>query len=142
MSAVANWLKRHRRKFVVGGAVVGGLYLVGRIAEKQIAQNQERETLRLYEKARKQNHFSATESTCTHTLAALFPTLRKVLEEKLDADKITAILRQKPSPEDKIEFWNELKVIAFSRCIVLVIGGVYLCKYRCLLKTIPNLSGH
>jgi len=126
MSAVANWLKRHRRKFVVGGAVVGGLYLVGRIAEKQIAQNQERETLRLYEKARKQNHFSATESTCTHTLAALFPTLRKVLEEKLDADKITAILRQKPSPEDKIEFWNELKVIAFSRCIVLVIGGVYL----------------
>ena len=113
---------------MVGSAVVGGLYVVGKVAERQLLKNQELETQKLFEKARKQNHFSATESTCTHTLAALFPTLRKIVEEKLDADRITAILREKPSAQDKIEFWNELKVIAVSRCVVLVVGGVYLCK--------------
>jgi len=126
MSSVVNWVKRNQRKLLVGSAVVGGLYAVGKIAERQLIKNQEIETRRLFDKARKQNHFSATESTCTHTLAALFPTLRKMVEEKLDSDRITAILREKPSPEDKLEFWNELKIIAFSRCVVLVIGGVYL----------------
>jgi len=111
---------------VVGSAVVGGLYVVGKIAERQLVKNQELETQKLLEKARKQNHFSATESTCSHTLAALFPTLRSNVEDNLDAERITKILRGKPSPEDKIEFWNELKVIAVSRCVVLVVGGVYL----------------
>jgi len=121
---------------VVGSAVVGGLYVVGKVAERQLLKNQELETQKLFEKARKQNHFSATESTCTHTLAALFPTLRKIVEEKLDADRITAILREKPSAQDKIEFWNELKVIAVSRCVVLVVGGVYL---SVMLRTQLNI---
>jgi len=125
---------------VLGGAVAGGIYLVGRIAERHMIRTQENETKKLFEKARKQNHFSATESTCTHTLAALFPTLRRIVEEKLDADRITAILREKPSPEDKIEFWTELKVIAFSRCVVLVVGGVYL---SVMLRTQLNvLAGY
>jgi len=123
---VVNWVKRNQKKLVLGSAVVGGLYVVGRIAERQLLKNQELENQKLLEKARKQNHFSATESTCAHTLAALFPTLRNIVEEKLDAESITKILRTKPSPEDKIEFWNELKVIAISRCVVLVVGGVYL----------------
>jgi len=126
MSSVVNWVKKNQRRLVVGSAVVGGIYAMGKIAERQMIKNQEIETKRLFDKARKQNHFSATESTCTHTLAALFPTLRKIVEERLDSDRITAILREKPSPEDKIEFWNELKIIALSRCVVLVIGGVYL----------------
>lgn len=136
MSSVVNWVKRNQRRLVVGSAVVGGLYLVGRVAECQLIKNQELETQKLLEKARKQNHFSATESTCTHTLAALFPTLRKLVEEKLDSDRITAILRGKPSAEDKIEFWNELKVIALSRCVVLVVGGVYL---SVMLRTQLNI---
>jgi len=126
MSSVVNWVKKNQRKLVVGSAVVGGLYVVGKIAERQLIKNQELETQKLLEKARKQNHFSATESTCAHTLAALFPTLRHNVEDNLDAERITKILRGKPSPEDKIEFWNELKVIAVSRCVVLVVGGVYL----------------
>eukprot|EP00092_Neocalanus_flemingeri_P017610 GFUD01019052.1.p1 GENE.GFUD01019052.1~~GFUD01019052.1.p1 ORF type:complete len:405 (+),score=96.76 GFUD01019052.1:382-1596(+) len=136
MSSVVNWVKRNQRRLAVGGAVVGGIYLVGRVAERQMIKNQELETQKLFEKARKQNHFSATESTCTHTLAALFPTLRKLIEEKLDADRITAILREKPSPEDKIEFWNELKIVALSRCVVLVVGGVYL---SVMLRTQLNI---
>ena len=63
------------------------------------------------------------------TLVALFPALRQMIADKLQTDRITDILRQKVSSEDKIQFWNELKVISVSRCVVLVLSGVYLCNY-------------
>ena len=145
MSIFVSWVKRHRRKLVVSGAVIGGLYLVGKIAERQMAKMQvtfkeiniskpgncficqEEETRRILEAARKQNHFTSTENTAHRTLAALFPALRQVIGEKLDTDTITNILRQRPPTEDKIQFWTELKVISVSRCVVLVLSGVYLC---------------
>ena len=153
MSSFVSWVKRHRRKLVISGAVIGGLYLVGKVAERQMAKMQvrlqscfisfkeinflkpgncficqEEETRRILEAARKQNHFTSTENTAHRTLAALFPALREVIGEKLDTDTITNILRQRPPTEDKIQFWTELKVISVSRCVVLVLSGVYLCK--------------
>ena len=35
MASVVNWLKRNRRKIAVGGAVVGGLYVLGKVAENR-----------------------------------------------------------------------------------------------------------
>ena len=152
MSSFVSWVKRHRRKLVISGAVIGGLYLVGKVAERQMAKMQvrllsclltfkeinlsktgncficqEEETRRILEAARKQNHFTSTENTAHRTLAALFPALRQVIGERLDTDTITNILRQRPPTEDKVQFWTELKVIAVSRCVVLVLSGVYLC---------------
>ena len=88
---------------------------------------QEEEARRVLQAARKQNHFTSTENTSHRTLLALFPALRQKIAENLDTDSITDILRQKPSSEDKIQFWTELKVISVSRCVVLVLSGVYLC---------------
>lgn len=140
MSSVVNWVRRHRRKCLVGGVVVGGMYLVGKVAEWQMEKMREEEARKLMEKVRKQNHFSATESTCAHTLEALFPALRRRIQEKLDSDKITAVLRNKPEPADKMLFWEELKVIAFSRCLVLVLGGVFI---SVMLRVQLNvLAGH
>ena len=152
MSSFVNWVKRHRRQFVISGAVLGGMYLLGKVAERQMAKlqvrlhtcsftfkeinfsktgncfiSQEEETRRILEAARKQNHFTSTENTAHRTLAALFPALRQVIGEKLETDTITNILRQRPPTEDKIQFWTELKVISVSRCVVLVLSGVYLC---------------
>lgn len=126
MSNVVNWVKRNRRKFLFGGAVVGGIYLVGKVAQWQLIRSQELEAKKVLEKVRKLNHFSATESTCSLTLEALFPTLRRVVGCQLDADRITAILKNKPPPSEKLQLWEELKVISFSRCFVLILGGVYL----------------
>jgi len=100
--------------------------LVGKVAEWHLTRTREEEGRKVMEKIRKQNHFSATESTCAHTLEALFPSLRKAIEERLDSDKILAVLRDKPPPEEKLLFWQELKVISISRCLVLVVGGVYM----------------
>jgi len=126
MASVVNWAKRNKGKLVAGTAIAGGLYFVGRIAERRLIQVQERESLKVIEKAKKQNHFLATENTCAHTLSALFPTLRKSIEDKLDTDSLTKLLRENPSQSDKIALWNDLKVIAISRCLVVVLGGTYL----------------
>ena len=42
MSSFVSWVKRHRRKLVISGAVIGGLYLVGKVAERQMAKMQVR----------------------------------------------------------------------------------------------------
>jgi len=126
MSSVVNWVRRHRRKFLFGGAIVGGIYVVGKVAEWHLARTQEMEAKQVVEKVRKQSHFAATENTCIHTLDALFPTLKRVVETHLDSEKVTAVLKNKPPPVEKLQLWEELKVISFSRCFVLVIGGVYL----------------
>ena len=116
MSSFVSWVKRHRRKLVISGAVIGGLYLVGKVAERQMAKMQvrlqscfisfkeinflkpgncficqEEETRRILEAARKQNHFTSTENTAHRTLAALFPALRRVIGEQLDTDRQTSI---------------------------------------------------
>ena len=92
MSSFVNWVKRHRRKFVISGAVLGGMYLLGKVAERQMAKLQvrqqscrrvsfisfprnknvatvfcftcqEEEARRILQAARKQNHFTSTENT-------------------------------------------------------------------------------
>jgi len=128
MASVVNWLKRNRRKIAVGGAVVGGLYVLGKVAENQYLKYKHQENLKLLEKLRKENHFCSTENNCVTTLSSLFPLLRKKIEECLDTDSITDTLRENKemSNKEKIEMWEELKVVSVSRCVVLVVAGVYL----------------
>ena len=128
MASVVNWLKRNRRKIAVGGAVVGGLYVLGKVAENQYFKYKHQENLKLLEKLRKENHFCSTENNCVTTLSSLFPLLRKKIEECLDTDSITDTLRvnKEMSNKEKIEMWEELKVVSVSRCVVLVVAGVYL----------------
>ena len=128
MSGVANWVRRNRRKLAVGGAVAGGLYVLGRVAESQYVKYKEEENRKLMQKYRKENHFSATEATCVQTLTSLFPLLRKLITKTLDTDSIKTQLKdtENISQDDKIKLWKELKVISVSRCVLMVVGGVYL----------------
>ena len=62
------------------------------------------------ERTRKANQFSATESTCRHTLSSLMPTLLTQVRENLNTEAVTALLRSKPGPEEKLKLWERLKV--------------------------------
>ena len=117
MSSVVAWVRRHRRKLAVGGAVLGGLYVLGKVAETQYMKYREAEHRRLLERLRRENHYSATESTCVVTLTALFPMLRRVIARHLDTESVTSELRQRSdmAQEDKLRLWGRLKVIAVSR---------------------------
>ena len=117
MSSFVTWIRRNRRKFAVGGAVIGGLYVLGRVAEAQYVRHREMENRRLLERLRKENHFTATESTCVVTLTALFPVLRKMISRHLDTEAIITQLRENPDMDtgDKLRLWGRLKIISVSR---------------------------
>ena len=102
---------------MVGGAVVGGLYVLGRVAEAQYTNYREAETRKLLERLRKENHFTATENTCVVTLTALFPVLRRMIARHLDTDSITSELRGNTDMDtgDKLRLWGQLKVISLTR---------------------------
>merc|ERR1712032_845762 len=106
--------------------VLGGLYIVGRLAERQLVKAREAETALLVERTRKANQFSATESTCRHTLASLMPTLLNQVKENLNTEAITALLRAKPAAEEKLKLWERLKVLAITQCLAVIVGSAFL----------------
>jgi len=121
-----DWLRRNRRRLAVGGGVLGGLYIVGRLAERQLVKTREAETALLVERTRKANQFSATESTCRHTLSSLMPTLLTQVRENLNTEAVTSLLRSKPGPEEKLKLWERLKVLAVSQCLAVIVGSAFL----------------
>jgi len=110
----------------VGGGVLGGLYIVGRLAERQLVKAREAETALLVERTRKANQFSATESTCRHTLASLMPTLLSQVKENLNTEAVTDQLRAKPAADEKLKLWERLKVLAISQCLAVIVGSAFL----------------
>ena len=107
-----------------------------RLAERQLVKAREAETALLVtwkttfyflfialsylllkvERTRKANQFSATESTCKHTLASLMPTLMNQVKEVLNTEAVTDLLRSKPGPEEKLKLWEKLKVtLSFTK---------------------------
>lgn len=131
-----DWLRRNRRKLAIGGGIIGGLYIVGRLAERQLVKAREAETALLVERTRKANQFSATESTCRHTLASLMPTLVKQVKEHLNTEAVTELLRSKPGPEEKLKLWERLKVLAITQCLSVIVGSAFLAV---MLRTQLNL---
>lgn len=131
-----EWVRRNRRRLAVGGGVLGGLYIVGRLAERQLARSREEEGRQVVERARKAQHFTATEATAAHTLEALLPALRDQVERELDADAITAQLRLRPPPEEKLALWHRLKVVSICRSVCLVLGSTHLA---IMLRTQLNI---
>lgn len=126
MSSVVRWARRHRTRLAAAGALAGGALLLARLAHRQLSLNTETESGRLVERARKQEHYASTESVAGRTLAGLLPALRLSVAAALDTDRVTAILRAKPAQQDRLQFWAELKVIAFSRVLAVVVGGAQL----------------
>jgi len=121
-----GWLRRHRRKFAYGSAVLGGLYVAGRLAASHYARVRAREEAALLERVRKQNHWGATESTIAHTLASVYREMQGVMEKEFPAQQVLGKLREKPGAEEKLRLWTELKVISFSRCLSSLLSSVLL----------------
>lgn len=117
-SAMKNFLNRHRRKFLIGGVVVAGGMLTLRYAQRKLIEYQEAKAREFIERTRKTQHFESTERTCNQAIMGLASNLIDQIQKTLDADSIVAELRNNPS--DKIQMWNQLKVLAISRVCALV----------------------
>jgi peroxin-3 len=133
-----SFVKRHRRKFIFTGCFVGGAILLGRYARKKFSEYQENEANECLINIRRQHHFDSNQRTCNTTVLSMLPSLRDTLHKKLDTESLTAELRNKPV--NKIEIWEQLKILSFTRTFV----SVYSCCMLvvCLRVQLNILGGY
>ncbi|XP_028858225.1 peroxisomal biogenesis factor 3-like [Denticeps clupeoides] len=136
LSSTWNFLKRHRRKFIFAGVFVGGVYLLGKYAQRKIQELQEREAAEYIAQARRQYHFESNQRTCNMTVLSMLPTLREAIVLRLNSESLTALLKSKPA--NKIEIWEDLKIISFTRSVVAVYST---CMLVVLLRVQLNIIG-
>uniref|UniRef100_A0A672YRP5 Peroxisomal biogenesis factor 3 n=1 Tax=Sphaeramia orbicularis TaxID=375764 RepID=A0A672YRP5_9TELE len=129
-SSTWNFIKRHKRKFIFAGAVVGGVYFLGKYAQKKIREIQEKEANEYIAQARRQFHFESNQRTCNMTGKALPPPL--IRDVTMDTPSASD---QRPN---KLEIWEDLKIISFTRTIVAVYST---CMLVVLLRVQLNIIG-
>uniref|UniRef100_A0A8C4H0X7 Peroxisomal biogenesis factor 3 n=1 Tax=Dicentrarchus labrax TaxID=13489 RepID=A0A8C4H0X7_DICLA len=135
-SSVWNFVKRHKRKFIFTGAVVGGVYFLGKYAQKKIREIQEKEATDYIAQARRQFHFESNQRTCNMTVLSMLPPLKEAIINQLNSENLTALLKTKPA--NKLEIWEDLKILSFTRTVV----GVYsTCMLVVLLRVQLNIIG-
>lgn len=135
-ASIWNFVKRHKRKFIFTGAVVGGVYFLGQYAQKKLRELQEKEASQYIAQARRQFHFESNQRTCNMTVLSMLPSLKEAISAQLDSDSLTALLRTKPA--NKLEIWEDLKIISFTRTLVAVYST---CMLVVLLRVQLNVIG-
>lgn len=118
LASVKDFLRRHKRKFIVTGAVFGGLYLLTGYAQKKLREWQEREAKRFFEMTRKKQHFESTERTCNQTILSLSKIVTESILSVLNTEEIVQKLQE--NPPNKLELWEQLKIMIFTRICVIV----------------------
>uniref|UniRef100_A0A8B9JUE0 Peroxisomal biogenesis factor 3 n=1 Tax=Astyanax mexicanus TaxID=7994 RepID=A0A8B9JUE0_ASTMX len=136
LSSTWNFIKRHKRKFIFAGAFAGGVYLLGKYAQRKLQEMQEREAAEYIAQARRQFHFESNQRTCNMTVLSMLPTLREAIIHHLNSESLTALLKSKPA--NKVEIWEDLKIISFTRSTVAVYST---CMLVVLLRVQLNIIG-
>lgn len=98
--------------------VVGSLAY--RHLKKKIEDYQEKQVRDFLEKSRRLQHFETIEKTHSQAIFGLLPGLCESIISTLNSEDILAQLRQVQDKEKKLELWQELKILAFTRCCVMV----------------------
>lgn len=136
LGAIRNFFSRHRRKFVVTGIVLGsGVFLI-KIIQYKLREFQERQAKEIAERFKRMQHYESTERTCNQTIVGLSPTVSEKALKTLGTAEILEKLRS--NPDNKLELWEELKILAFARIVTLVYASSMLAV---TLKTQINLLG-
>lgn len=120
-SRFRNFVSRHKRKFVIGGVLLAATGFAVRYAQRRLREYQEEQIKEFLEKQRRIQHFESTERTCDQAILSLAPGLCENILKLLDADAVLAKLRN-GTTENKIELWDTLKILAFSKIVALVYG--------------------
>lgn len=118
-SSIRNFLHRHRRKFLIGGTIVGGVVLLSRYAEYKLFQWHEEQTRSLIEKQMRRQHYEKTRQMANATALSLSESISKIVCDELEVDSILQAIASS-KPEMKRALWEELKIIGFSRAVASI----------------------
>ncbi|KAG7260606.1 hypothetical protein CRUP_013218 [Coryphaenoides rupestris] len=136
LSSAWSFVKRHKKKFVFTGVLLGGVYFLGRYARRKMREIGEHEAGDYISQARRQFHFESNQRTCNMTVLSMLPTLKEAIIHQLNSESLTALLKTKPA--NKLEIWDDLKIISFSRSIAAVYST---CMLVVLLRVKLNIIG-
>lgn len=117
-SSVRNFLSRHKRKFIVTGALIGGTALALQYAQRKLREFQENQAREFIARQQRTQHFEMTERTCNQAIMGVATPLCDELLRTLDTEPVLQQLRGRP--DNKHELWHELKVLAFTRLATMV----------------------
>lgn len=131
-----GFLKRHKKKFIVLSSVTGGGWLLYKYMWKKIQEIKEEEDKQYLILLRRQHHFDSNQRTCNMTVLAMVPNIRDVMLKTLDTDSIKEMLKSNPS--NKLDLWEELKVMSFTRSLAAVYGT---CVLSVMLRVQLNVMG-
>uniref|UniRef100_A0AAX7U7N7 Peroxisomal biogenesis factor 3 n=1 Tax=Astatotilapia calliptera TaxID=8154 RepID=A0AAX7U7N7_ASTCA len=113
-----------------------GVYLLGKYAQKKFSEIQEREATEYIAQARRQFHFESNQRTCNMTVLSMLPALKEAIVTQLNSESLTTLLKSKPA--NKLEIWEDLKIISFTRTVVAVYST---CMLVVLLRVQLNIIG-
>eukprot|EP00761_Pharyngomonas_kirbyi_P009922 gb/GECH01009940.1/.p1 GENE.gb/GECH01009940.1/~~gb/GECH01009940.1/.p1 ORF type:complete len:512 (+),score=150.44 gb/GECH01009940.1/:1-1536(+) len=128
-----NFIKRHKKKFIGAGVVVGGfsvsfLYLYYRY--QQIVQDMRREELNA---ARMRIHFGNNKRTALSAVRSQLLSVEKFLQESLELQSITPELKNKNlSSEEKLNYWNQYK----RQSLIKTVTSIYAISFMYVLLSV------
>ncbi|KAK3797399.1 hypothetical protein RRG08_055597 [Elysia crispata] len=132
------FIKRHRRKFIFLGAFVGGSWMLYKYMWRKVQEIREEEDKQYLISVRRQHHFDSNQRTCNTTVLAMISHLRDTLVKHLDTETVKELL--KSSPPNKVDIWEDLKIMSFTRTVAAVYGA---CMLSVMLRVQLNIvSGY
>ncbi|XP_071965139.1 peroxisomal biogenesis factor 3-like [Antedon mediterranea] len=131
-----DFFRRHRRKFVFVGVLSAASVFLWKYGQQRLKEWQEREAAECLAFARRQHHFDSNQRTCNMTVLSMLPTIRQSLHKMLDSDDLTQQLKNRPA--NKLEIWEQFKIISFSRPVAAVYS---LCMVIVFLRVQLNVLG-
>uniref|UniRef100_A0A8C4R763 Peroxisomal biogenesis factor 3 n=1 Tax=Eptatretus burgeri TaxID=7764 RepID=A0A8C4R763_EPTBU len=124
-SSTPNFLNAHFKCIFVHRIV-----RAGELWQRKLVELQEQEATELLAQLRRQHHFENSQRTCISTVLSMIPSLRKSIVQQLESESLTAVLKSKPA--NKLEIWEDLKILGFSRAIVAVYSTSTLAVLLCV----------
>ncbi|XP_056647930.1 peroxisomal biogenesis factor 3 [Diorhabda sublineata] len=124
LSRIQGFASRHKNKFLIGGAFISGSIILTKYAQYKFKEWQEKETSEFFDRNRKQNHFESIGRTTNQTLSNFSVSLLDLISEIINTDEV--IENIKANPDKKVELWNSLKLLVFTKVSVTVYSIVML----------------
>lgn len=137
-SSTWGFLKRHKRKFVIGSIIVSSVIFLTRYTQRKLREWQDNEIRMLMEKTKKRQYYENIEKTCNQMILSLAATLRNSVIKENDTETIINQLRS--GTVNKIASWNQLKILAFTRSAVIIYSYTMLATFLRIQVTL--ISGH